>query len=426
MAEHWAYCGLVDDFALRNRFGTRIADVRQLNEHLVVSALMGDPLLINDGYVLMNPAVRDAMNNTQISPLRDLVERGFVRVLSRNRGDLRRLPDQMADASTTTAIDLRKRPDFDTVFVPMLDRMTTDLTDLNEAWFEPWPDLDTSFVFQRLGDQILERLVRADGALGRDLDVFRNELGRKKSSRTSWEDSAKRLHRNAQISDSTRDLLLVASNEAYQYSWGAVLATGARSVEVQTGATQFLADLDLVADALPAAMPSPVTFFVPNLSVVRAAVGDPWRKLGEVAAVGSDANRAKRTFRTTLADYHAGRCSHGQADDAARAYSKALSTLFGHEEGAQAVTGVTMAVVSIAASVVVTGPLGIAIGIGLTGAGLATSFSGPVRRLVARMGQVKPERWITSATDPRSTVSSFELDPRAMTAVLEGAPRFRP
>jgi hypothetical protein len=86
MNERRAYCGLLDDFAIRHRDGHPIAKLEDLSNHLVFSVIAGDPLIVNDGYLLQSSAVRDAIMYPDRSPFRRLVECGFVRIMSRNGG----------------------------------------------------------------------------------------------------------------------------------------------------------------------------------------------------------------------------------------------------------------------------------------------------------------------------------------------------
>jgi hypothetical protein len=90
-----AYSGLLDDFSLRFE-DYCIVDTISLNRRLINAVLIGDPLLVNDGYVIMSPALRSAITEPPGSPFCDLVENGFVRILTRNKADLEGLADNMA------------------------------------------------------------------------------------------------------------------------------------------------------------------------------------------------------------------------------------------------------------------------------------------------------------------------------------------
>jgi hypothetical protein len=56
------YTGLVDDFA--QKYGDAcIQTLDDLNNHLIAAVLTGHPLLINDGHIIMHPAIREAVLN---------------------------------------------------------------------------------------------------------------------------------------------------------------------------------------------------------------------------------------------------------------------------------------------------------------------------------------------------------------------------
>ena len=89
------YVGTLDDVV--ERFPWQFdADINYFNQLLVRKAILGEKILINDGYLLNNCAARQAILNPSCSPLTSLIEQGFVRILSRN-ADLVSLPEKMAD-----------------------------------------------------------------------------------------------------------------------------------------------------------------------------------------------------------------------------------------------------------------------------------------------------------------------------------------
>src|ERR1700722_15511935 len=96
------YTGLVDDFA--TKYGdASIQTLKDFNNHLIGAVLTGHPLLINDGHLVMHPAIREAVLNPKSSPLQELTKAGYVKILTRNGGDLETLADQMADQGITSA-----------------------------------------------------------------------------------------------------------------------------------------------------------------------------------------------------------------------------------------------------------------------------------------------------------------------------------
>ncbi len=82
-----AYLGILDDFALRYDLpGACSKDINNLNQILLTQAFIGPPLLINDGYFVNHPAMRDAIISSESSPLTRLTESSFINILTRNDG----------------------------------------------------------------------------------------------------------------------------------------------------------------------------------------------------------------------------------------------------------------------------------------------------------------------------------------------------
>src|SRR5688500_14780641 len=101
------YYGLLDDFALRHNYnGVARSSVDELNGDLIMAVLFGDPLLINDGYILNHSAAQEAITYPNRSPLRNLVENGYVKILTRNDGNLADTAHAMAANKIDSAKNL--------------------------------------------------------------------------------------------------------------------------------------------------------------------------------------------------------------------------------------------------------------------------------------------------------------------------------
>jgi hypothetical protein len=141
----------------------------------------------------------------------------------------------------------------------------------------------------------------------------------------------------------------------------------------------------------------------------------------------SVANKAKREFLTKLDTYNAGGdVNEKQMKEAAREYSEVLAQSFGDDKRVQAGLDLSFAVAAIGTTVAaLTGPVGLAIGVGVTAGGVVASHVTPVHNLFNRLGQTRPTKWIQSVRRAeRTATSTFELDLAAATSVLEGIPRF--
>jgi hypothetical protein len=115
-----------------------------------------------------------------------------------------------------------------------------------------------------------------------------------------------------------------------------------------------------------------------------------------------------------------------QMKELAHAYSQTLARTFGHKGKVQAGVDITFAALSIAGSIAVTGPVGIVIGVGIAATGFGASHAPPAQRLIARLGQTQPRKWIRElpADEAAQVTSAFALRPSAVQDVLKGVPLF--
>ena len=427
MNERRAYCGLLDDFAIRHRDRRAITRLEKLNDHLVFSVIAGDPLVVNDGYLLQNPAVREAIVNPGRSPFRQLVECGFIRILSRNGGAIEQLAQAMAEQNISSAEQLLSDPRYQHEYQPTLASWSVELNTGFFDWFRAWPTYRTDHVFGLMAASIIRSLLDMRGEQRREIETFRDTLGDAVGSRTAWEDTARALLGSKQLSRVIYDELMAGANEAYQYAWGCMLADTQNPMSVQTGVPRFLSEFDLVDGAPTDEMRHPVTLFVPQLDVASKGIGRRWDLFAQAVHPASDVSRAKRRFLQALTKYNTG---DGVAEQEMRAiateYSQTLARAFARKRKAQVGFDITFAALSIGTSVALTGGLGVAIGVGITAAGLTGSYVPPAQNLIARLGQTQPRKWIQQlpAAEAARIGSSFALDPSAVRGVLDGAPRF--
>jgi hypothetical protein len=260
-----AYCGLLDDFAIRHRDGHPIVTLDQLNDHLVFTMIAGDPLVINDGYLLQNPAIREAIMRPEDSPFRRLVECGFVRLLSRNGGAIERLAETMANQNITSAEQLLGDRHYKEQYQPALAEWSAELNSGYFDWLRVWPKHRTDHVYGKMGSTIIDALLDRAAELKPQIEVFVDTLGDAVRSRTAWENTARTLLEQNRLSLVVHEQLMAGANEAYQYAWGCALADDQNPTSVQTRVPRFLSELDLAEVGPTSDTRHPVTMFVPNL-----------------------------------------------------------------------------------------------------------------------------------------------------------------
>jgi hypothetical protein len=418
------YCGLFDDFAARNGDGRTVTTVAGLNHLLLTSALFGDSLLINDGYVLQNAALKAAILETKASPLESLIRCGFVRILTRNDRNLGALAEYMADRDISAAQDLLRSEDFATTYQPRLREWSEDLPDTAFAWWPKPKSLRTNLVLASVSQTAVERL---ESRTGEDAMIasFVEELGDQLGSRTAWENIARRLRETERISNGLFQTLMRTANEAYQYSWGCILTSFPEPCGVQMRLPTLLSDLDLPVGDAATTERSPLRFRIADETFANRAVKKRWKLLAAVATSGTGINGEKERFRREVTRYYT---SNEMTDETfareAKRYGRALSKHF----ASTGITGVGLDVGIAAAGIAIpatllTGGAALGVGAAIAVGGIATSHLNVAGNLLWSLRAPKPSRWMKRIRepDPQDAVSSFQVDPEAARVHLEKA-----
>jgi hypothetical protein len=435
------YSGLVDDFAQRHGDAS-ILTLKDFNNHLITAVLTGHPLLFNDGHIIMHPAIREAVLNPKSSPLQELAAAGYVKILTRNGGDLETLADRMADEGITSAQQFGSQDYYAKQYLPALRRWMDRLRQGDPRDFlRPWPEINTTPVFHKIAAAAYRSIRSALSAarLREDLEALRRfidmyESGEQKR-RTDWENTVLLLRRGEKLSERLFRELMNAGNEAYQYAWGCALADKSSLVRVETRAPKHTS-LDVAVDAMAepvSVQRGQVELYAPNFKVAGRKIGENWSKLAEVARSGGETYYAKIAFQRCIEDYYRG--DESGVDEAvmkaaARKYSKTLAEHFVKAERGRWIYGYSTAIGGTAALIptMAAPPL-----VGLL-AGLAVSVvaafgdqAGVPEAMMKIVGGSKG-KWITSSdlgTRP-TIVSNFQIDQRAADGFRHGISTFRP
>jgi hypothetical protein len=333
----------------------------------------------------------------------------------------------MAGQGIASAERLVADPGYVGKYQPELAQWSEHLNSGFFDWFRPWPAHRTDAVYRKLALESLDRLADQDVVDPEGLKLFREELGDRVGSRTAWEETAETLVGDEKLASCAYQQLMAAANEVYQYTWGCVLADEQNPMSVQTRLPQLLSDLDRRVGDQAVETRDPVSLFVPDIRVARKGIDNQWDRLVQSVNTASVANKAKREFLTKLAKYNrGGDVNEKQMKEAAREYSEVLAHAFGHDKRVQVGLDLSFAAAAIGTSVAaLTGPVGLAIGVGVAAGGVVASHVTPVHNLFNRLGQTRPTKWIRNVRRVDHTATStFELDLKAAASVLEGIPRF--
>jgi hypothetical protein len=419
------YCGLADDFAQRHRRG--IKTLRDLNDQLLAAVLFGDPLLVNDGYVVMHPAIRAAVLKPSSSPFRKLAEEGYVKILSRQGedADLGSLVPLMVSQGITSAVSFAS----DARALKEFTEWSNRLKGAAEPRFKPWPKYDSTAIFRKIVAEAHKAAVAMHADLAAELTTFDAAVRETKGRRTEWETTARRLSGEGKLSSKTERILMQVADEAYQYSWGCALSDGKRAVRVQTHTPTFVG-LDLPVGEVTTERREPVEIAVPNLEIARKRVrgGEAWALLAELSRP-SDISAAKRGYMEKLRRYYTvDDCGREEMKRAADEYSAALSDHFKTDKLPKAVFTYGFPIAAGAAAFALTGPvgtipaavLGVAIAVGGT---KGDALGG--RQLLMRLSRQHHDHWVElEKPSIANTRSSFDVDPARAARVLREIPLF--
>lgn len=424
-----SYFGLVDDFAERHG-DLAIKSVPNLTQNLIFAVLFDEPLLINDGHVIASAVIRKALSDPEKSPLRKLIEAGFVQILTRNGRKLGELTQHMADNGIVSAQELLKDRRH-RAFRPILSEwaQTLNKKDLDGEYlsFHDWPVYNTSEIFERLALAALAQAISnaEDETFKRQLlrfgGVFRDSPQR---NRTTWEKEVSRLRREDKLSNGLDQTLLRIANESYQYSWGCALSAGPVPVKVFTRTPEFLA-IDHAVAMSDVPRRKKVLVYAPNFCHAEKKVKkDDWEALAEVAQPGHKFSDAKHEFITTLAAYYTSPdVTQEEMDTRADEYSKALAMHFGGERVPFAFD-LTFTGLSAAAGLAAGGPIGAAVGLGVGFIGnIAAHMGGP--KFIQRCVLPLERKWIRSGRNIQST-SFFQVEAETAAAFLRGVSKYNP
>jgi hypothetical protein len=439
------YCSLVDDFAVKNGIGGSIDKTAELNRHLVSAVLFGDRLLVNDGHVLLNPALQRAVADRRCSPFRDLVEKGFVQIVSRSRRDFGELAQTMADQKIVTAKDLMRTEQYQSVLKPALELWSKKLEG-NDRSFVDWPAPDTRFVYQDLAKRAFAALLSSESKYESQFEQFGRELGwtgttehkdagvhvngskrvldKGVASRTGWEETAKRMTARCALSADAAKVLMDAGHEVYNYMWGSVLTTPTTPIRIQGPSPRLLGDLDLNEGTLVSQPREPVNVFGPDEDFALRSMHGKWEKLAPFSDAGHELFEMKKDFNDTLVSYFTTTLvSEKQMQNAANDYGKALSRHFGGADKMAKGLVVVFSAVGIGGMFLTGGALAIAIGLGATIGGGAAPTKLARQRLLWRVSSPDHKRWITKCSGPRP-ISWFPFNPTVGEEMTRGVPDF--
>ncbi len=296
----WIYMGLLDDKAVEFPWRFKVTD--ETLAHLLINELLhGNPVLLNEGYLVNNDFVSASVASKQ-GLLWELIDAGFVGVMHRGAGkySLAEMPSKMAHIKSFRERTLRD--DW-----PDLERQLGELDRRLEANgnLVPWPKFHSGSGYLALARRLLDRKASAhslgigahvkSGVLHEFLSAYVGRMeGNLEGARDYWEQLVLRF---ANDPDKTNDragferAMMNLANELYHYNMGLMLSAGSTAnISVQTQTSPAFDDL---------LFPPGLRFLArdlshaPRLHVPRSIVGADPKALRSILEKGSKVNQAR-------------------------------------------------------------------------------------------------------------------------------------
>jgi len=333
---NYTYLGTADDLVQRYPWQIEM-DLANFNNMLMRKALLGEKILINDGYLLNLPAARHALLNPESSPLKALIESNFVRILSRNN-DLIAMPESMAKQGVSSFALLKSNNEWNDL-ASMLRKWQPKLHRTEN--FIAWPKKHISHGFDtimmRLHEKSPEQLGLAHSSNDDLHRVFDNYIAQnqhdKEATRTRWENAVLKTLSNASNDKQKIQELIGLSCEGYHYNFGICLsnfsALDKAKIIVETRYSQAFdefMEINIAAEECLAEMP--VLNIPKNLPFNKPEL---WKQIVDPF---SDIADLQNTYKQSMSLYSAGQTSKEALEEASKSYSLALSKLFGQSSSA--------------------------------------------------------------------------------------------
>jgi hypothetical protein len=239
----WTYAGALDDMVVWYPWPKISISRDSLNERLAHSVVVGAPLLLNDGYLLLNRACLESLGFNS-SPLRVLLNEGYVRVLSRTASQsFEDLVLQGAKKGIPSYARLLKDKKKLSGVLKVVGPLEASLR--SKGGFVGWPRYDLTNTYVALIRCLMSRRHEERGVPDipeRVFDAVATEFLRRMSNephapRSEWE----RVAQNEARSDRQIHLLMQLANEVYHLNFGIGISAAApadlppnREIAVQT------------------------------------------------------------------------------------------------------------------------------------------------------------------------------------------------
>ena len=357
MQQALTYLGTLDDVVQRYPWNIEMGQ-QQFNQMLIRKALLGEKIIINDGYLLNHPFARHALLYPTSSPLKALVEANFVQIMSRS-GSLLDVAQKMSAQGVESFQRLQKSAEWPALRT-MLKQWEPGLQRIDN--FIPWPKKHISHGFdnmlcrsRQLYVENLGMTAVTDDDFQRVFDLYTlKNKSDKEATRTRWEQACiKVLGDDSNAKEKINELMGLAS-EAYHYNFAVCLSAqfSQRKILVETRYSHAFADLIQLGQPTQSELINIPSIQIPQkLSFDRPQL---WKTLVDPF---SDVAGVQKEYQDAMEQFFAGQVNAKLVEEVSLKYSKALSAHFENDEQDGGIKKVALSIGFLGLGLVAGGPV---------------------------------------------------------------------
>lgn len=357
MQQALTYLGTLDDVVQRYPWNIEIGQ-QQFNQMLIRKALLGEKIIINDGYLLNHPFARHALLNPTSSPLKALIEANFVQIMSRS-GSLLDVAEKMSAQGVESFQTLQKSADWPALRT-MLKQWEPGLQRIEN--FIPWPKKHISHGFdnmlcrsrhlhvENLG---MTAVTNDDFQRVFDLYTLKNKSD-KEATRTRWEQACiKVLGDTPNAKEKINELMGLAS-EAYHYNFAICLSAqfSQRKILVETRYSRAFADLIQLGQPTESEL-----IDIPSIQIPKKLSFDRPQLWKTLVDPFSDVAGVQKEYQDVMEQFFAGQVNAKLVEAVSLKYSKALSVHFENDEQDGGIKRVALSIGFLGLGLVAGGPV---------------------------------------------------------------------
>ncbi|WP_166424458.1 hypothetical protein [Paraglaciecola sp. 20A4] len=357
MQQALTYLGTLDDVVQRYPWKIEMGQ-QQFNQMLIRKALLGEKVIINDGYLLNHPFARHALLNPTSSPLKALIEANFVQIMSRS-GSLLDVAEKMSAQGVESFQALQKSSEWPALQT-MLKQWEPGLQRIEN--FIPWPKKHISHGFdnmlcrsRELSVDTLGMTAVSDDDFQRVFDLYTlKNVSDKEATRTRWEQACLQVLSDSPDAVTKINELMGLACEAYHYNFAVCLSAqfSQRKILVETRYSHAFADLIQLGQPTESEL-----IDIPSIQIPQKLTFDRPQLWKELVDPFSEVAGVQKEYQDVMEQFFAGQVNAKLVEEVSLKYSKALSIHFENDEQDGGIKKVALSIGFLGLGLVAGGPV---------------------------------------------------------------------